>query len=249
MDAKLRMYLAELIGTFVLVFVGAATVCASQLASEPRLGVTAVALAEGCALAVLLTATFAVSPGCLNPAVPLMLWVFKRLEGIQTIVLIVMQLVGALLAGLAIRFCFADGVLRDANLGTPHLKAFVGPNTTVTIGSLLSGIGVETVFTFLVVVTIFATLLDRRAPRLGGIVVGLAQTAVILVGFRLTGGAANPARWFGTVFWELTVPAHARTVLADHTVYWVGPVLGALLGGFFYTVVILPPEKGVEHPR
>lgn len=249
MDAKLRMYLAELIGTFVLVFVGAATVCASQLASEPRLGVTAIALAEGCALAVLLTATFAVSPGCLNPAVPLMLWVFKRLEGMQTVVLIFMQLVGAVLAGLAVRYCFAVDVLRAADLGTPHLKAFVGSNNVVTIGSLLSGIGVETVCTFLVVVAIFATLLDRRAPQLGGIVVGLAQAAVILVGFRLTGGAANPARWFGTVVWQLTVPNQPGSPFADHTVYWVGPVLGALLGGFFYTAVVLPPEKGGNHPR
>src|SRR5579872_732234 len=204
MDARLRMYVAELIGTAILVFVAAATVCASSLTTEPRLGTTAIALAEGCTLAVLLTATIAVSPGCLNPAVTLMLWVFKRLEGIQTLVLIVVQLLGALLGGLAVRFCFADDVLRTASLGTPHLRAFVGKDGVVSLGSLLSGIGVETVFTFLVVVAIFATLLDRRGPRLGALGVGLAQTAVILAGFRLTGGAANPARWFGTVFWELT---------------------------------------------
>ncbi len=75
--------------------------------------------------------------------------------------------------------------------------------------------------------------------------VGLAQTAVVLFGFRLTGGAANPARWFGTVVWEMTLP-RATNALADHTVYWVGPILGALLGGFLYVFVMQPPEEEVR---
>ncbi len=86
-------------------------------------------------------------------------------------------------------------------------------------------------------------MLDRRSPPLGGLIVGLAQAAVVLFGYRLTGGAANPARWLGPVVWELTTPgATAGAVLSDHTVYWVGPILGALLGGFLYVFVLQPPE-------
>jgi len=245
MDEKLRTYLAELIGTFLLVFVGAGAVCAASLTNapaEPRLGVVAVALAEGFALAVVLSATFHVSTGCLNPAVTLALWVFKKLDNVTALVLIVMQLVGAGLAGLAVRFLFADDVGREAHLGAPHLRALLADGT-VRFESLATGIGIELVLTFLVTLTVFATLIDRRAPRLGGLGVGLAQAAAVLVGFRLTGGAANPARWFGPALWQLTLRSPPERPLADHPVYWVGPILGALLAGFFYSAVILPPEK------
>jgi MIP family channel proteins len=242
MDPKLRSYLAELVGTFALVFAGAGAVCAAALTSgAPRLGVVEIALAEGLALAVVLSATSLVSQGYLNPAVTLTLWVFKRLDGAQAAVMIVMQMLGGVLAGLAVFGLFkAD----EARLGTPHLQRFLKPDDAVTFGSLFSGIAVEVCLTFLVTVAVFATLVDRRGPRLGGVVVGLAQAAAVLFGSRLTGGAANPARWFGPAVWQLAVPAlRTRATFTDHPVYWVGPVAGALLGGAFYSLVIAPPEK------
>src|ERR1700691_1280776 len=87
MDVKLRPYLAELLGTFVVVFVGAGTICGSYRSETeaPWLNV-AVALAEGCALAVALTfSTLDGLGGCLNPAFTVMLWVCKRLSGFRTI--------------------------------------------------------------------------------------------------------------------------------------------------------------------
>lgn len=243
MDPKLRMYLAELVGTFVLVFVGAGAVCSTFLTTEPRLGVTAAALAEGCTLAVVLSATFLVSTGCLNPAITLVLWVFKRLDTVSAFVLILMQLVGASLAGLALRGLFAFDVAADSHLGAPYLRALQATEGAGRMESLVSGTGVELVLTFLLTLAVFASLIDRRGPRLGGLVVGLAQVAVILVGFRLTGGAANPARWFGPALWQLTLPNQSAAVLGDWPVYWFGPLLGALLGGFFYSAVIVPPEK------
>jgi aquaporin Z len=242
MDNRFRPYFAELLGTFVLVFVGAGTVCAGYLTTEPRLGVTAMALAEGFALAVALTAAYHVSTCCFNPAITLMHWVFKRLDGRRTVGLIAVQLLGATLAGLAVRVTFVEPVLRESRLGTPHLEAFRN-NDKVEMGSLISGVGVEAFFTFLVTLAVFATLIDRRGPRLGGVLVGLAQAAVVLFGFRLTGGAANPARWFGPALWQLTVPELAtQHPLADHAVYWAGPIVGALLGGFVYSAVFLPSE-------
>jgi MIP family channel proteins len=241
MDPKFRSYLAELVGTFALVFAGAGTVCAAGLTSAPRLGVAEIALAEGLTLAVVLSATSLVSHGYLNPAVTLTLWVFKRLEGGQAAVMIVMQMLGGVLAGLAVFGLFkAD----TSFLGTPHLQRSLKPDDTVTFGSLFSGIAVEVCLTFLVTVAVFATLVDRRGPRLGGVVVGLAQVAAVLFGYRLTGGAANPARWLGPAVWQLAVPAlRTQAPFADHTVYWVGPVVGALLAGGFYSLVIVPPEK------
>ena len=114
---------------------------------------------------------------------------------------------------------------------------------TIEISNALNAGGLlEAGFAFLLTVAVFATLIDPRGPRLGGVVVGMAQTAAVLVGFHLTGGAANPALYAGPGLWQLTLPGAVRP-LADHPVYWGGPIVGALLGGLFYTALVLPPEK------
>jgi aquaporin Z len=249
MDQKLRMYLAELIGTFVLVLVGAGTVCASQLTWTPPLDTSGIALAEGFALAVALTVTFYVSTGCLNPAVTLMLWVFRRLEGRPTVMLIVMQLLGAACAGLILRLTFSEDVLRLAHLGGPYLKGSLVSEIQLSFGSLVSGTGWELFFTFVVTLALFASLFDPRAPRLGGILPGLAQVAVVLLGFRLTGGAANPARWFGPAVWLPTLQGTSKPQLTDALIYAGGPVLGALAAAFLYHSLILPPRKRPEHRK
>ena len=96
----------------------------------------------------------------------------------------VAQVVGAILAGLAVRFLFTEDVLRRARAGAPHLnEAAFG---TTVLASVLSGIGIELVLTFLLTFAIFGTVLDSRAPRLGGLPVGLALAALVLVGYGLT---------------------------------------------------------------
>ncbi len=241
MDDRLRGFLAELIGTFVLVLFGAGAICASYLPSDDyRPEVSAVALAEGFTLAVLLTAILPLSQGWLNPALTLMLWVFKRLDGRRTVLLIASQLLGAILAGLVLRLLFADDVLREARLGTPHLKALLTASREVTLRGLLTGVAVEMVLTAVLAWSIFAALYDPRTPRLGGLLPGLAQTAIIVVGYHLTGGCANPARWLGPLVWQFTLPNWQELLpLADHLVYWVGPIVGALLGAYTYTVLLL----------
>jgi glycerol uptake facilitator-like aquaporin len=249
MDNKLRAYLAELIGTFLLVLVGAGTVCASGLTSPP-LSELAPALAEGFTLATVLTATFHVSTGCLNPAITIMLWVFKRIDTAQASWLIFMQLLGGALAGLVLRLMFRTDVLAEMHLGAPYLKAFNPENAPLEAQQLLSGTAFEMLLGSLVALAAFATLFDRRAPRLGGLIVGLAQAAAVLFGYRFTGGSANPARWFGPAVWETTIQGAARPHwLAESVIYIGGPVLGALLAAVLYVNLILPPEKGTESLR
>jgi aquaporin TIP len=242
MDANVRAYFSELVGTFFYVFLGAGAVCCTALTAEPRLGVTAVALAEGATLAVLLSLTAPRFTGYYNPAVTIALWVFKRLEGVQMLGLIAVQVLGAGLAGLCVLQIFSPEVLRETHLGAPHLKAFVADGG-VTWRALASGVAVEALFTCLLTMVLFATLVYQRAPHFAGLGAGLAQLAIVVVGFRLTGGAANPARWFGPAIWQLTVSPTGAGVLADHPVYWVGPILGALLGGLLAATVLLPPKR------
>jgi aquaporin Z len=249
MDTKIRMCLAELIGTFILVLVGAGTVCASALTSPP-LPLTVPALAEGFTLAVVLTVTFHVSTGCLNPAITLMLWVFKRLDSAQAGLLVLMQLLGAALAGLLLRLMFQTDVLAEMHLGVPYLNAFNPQHGRLEAPQLVSGMAFELFLGCLVTLAAFATLFDRRAPRLGGLMVGLAQSAAVLFGYRFTGGSANPARWLGPAVWEATVPgATTPSWLAEIVIYAGGPILGALLAATLYVKLILPPEKGMESLR
>jgi glycerol uptake facilitator-like aquaporin len=250
MDNKLRMYLAELVGTFALVLVGAGTVCAADLTGLPSLPVTALALAEGFTLAAVLSATFYVSTGCLNPAITIMLWVFKRLDSAQTAGLVFMQLLGGVLAGLLLRLMFRTDVLVEMHLGAPYLKAFAPESGAIEVRHLLSGTALELFLTFLVTLAAFATLFDRRAPRLGGLIVGLTQAAAVLFGYRFTGGSANPARWFGPAVWEATLTGVTHpSWLAEAVIYAGGPILGALLAALLYVNLILPPEKGTESLR
>jgi glycerol uptake facilitator-like aquaporin len=251
MERKVRAYLTELIGTFCLVFLTSAAVCIApmaQLSGWPPFTRWELALADGCALGVLLTITAANSEGCLNPAITLMLWVCRRMDGWQTLALILLQLAGAVLAGLALRFVFPESALIQSRLGTPHVAdALLGDGRMITWTGLLAGIAVEALMTFVLTLVIFYTLLDKRDGRLGGLYAGLTQIVLTLASFDLTGAAANPARWFGPALWQLTLaPLKASEPFADNTVYWVGPILGALLAGLLYTTVIGPPGKRTE---
>jgi aquaporin Z len=250
MERRVRVWVTELVGTFCLVFLTGGVACAAPLALKsdwPRFTMWEFALANGCALAVLLTLTTGISEGCLNPAVTLMLWVCKRLDGLQTVSLILVQLAGSVLAGLALRFAFPEAALRQSRLGTPHLgEVLLTEGNVPSWGGLFSGIAVEALLTFVLTLVIFYTLLDKRTARLGGLFAGLTQVVLTLAAFDLTGAAANPARWLGPAVWQMTVDSKSAAPFADNTVYWVGPILGALLAGLLYTTVIGPPSKPTE---
>jgi glycerol uptake facilitator-like aquaporin len=85
------------------------------------------------------------------------------------------------------------------------------------------------VLTVVLVLAVFGTAIDMRAPKLGGMAIGLAVAADILMGGPLTGAAMNPARWFG--------PAVAAGAFEDWYVWWVGPLLGAIVAAVLYRYV------------
>ena len=92
----------------------------------------------------------------------------------------------------------------------PALAAGVSPAT---------GIALEAIMTVVLLLAVFGTAVDPRGPRIGGLAIGLAIAADILVGGPVTGAAMNPARWFG--------PAVASGFFDNALVWIVGPLLGA----------------------
>jgi glycerol uptake facilitator protein len=253
-DKNLRSYMAELIGTFAVVFVSAGAVIATRLGGLEPWSVT-IALAAGLIYAGALAATLNVSGGYLNPALTVMLWVFRRVDGPKAVGLVFVQLLGATLAGLALRLVFPsqEDVLVATQMGAPHLNldAFNVTNDTRLV-AMLKGIGVELVLTFVLAFAVFALVFDPRSSRWGGpwavrltaLWLGLIVIAATLLGARLTGAAMNPARWFGPTMTEFTLPAlQDRQPFADHAIYWIGPIAGALLAGWVYSSLVLPQEE------
>jgi glycerol uptake facilitator-like aquaporin len=252
-----RAYIAEFAGTFAWVFISAAAILADSVApivGAPALGPVGTALVVGLSYAGLLAATVPLSGGFLNPAVTLALWVFHRLDTGRAVTLATVQFAGAAVGGLAVRGLLSlrpDAVVA-ARLGTPHLNLDAFGVNRVGPAVLIQGMGIEAVLTFALAFVILAVYFDPRTNRLlsgfarrwANVAVGLLLTAEVLAAGHLTGGATNPARWFGTVIWELTIPElDARRPLADHAVYWVGPTIGALIAGIVYHYLILPPKR------
>jgi glycerol uptake facilitator-like aquaporin len=268
MERNLRPYLVELIGTFAVVFLSAGAVCVNDLAAiawqperpaenpvivQPEPGLIGIALAYGIAYATALAIVLPWSDGYLNPAMPLALWVFKRIDTFRAFALIGVQLLGAAVAGGALRliFSFREDILTTARLGTPHVNLRMFERGGVTAKMLLSGIGMELVLSFLLAFALYALFIDPRAERWRAagrqrwacIWIGLLVVALTLVGYLLTGAALNPARWFGTVIWENSIPSlHAQQPFQDHVVYWFGPITGALIAALLYSLLLPEAE-------
>jgi glycerol uptake facilitator-like aquaporin len=89
-------------------------------------------------------------------------------------------------------------------------------------------------------VAVFGTAIDPRGPKVGGLAIGLAVGADILMGGPLTGAAMNPARWLG--------PA-AVTGVWDNSFVWVlGPLIGAAIAALAYRIFFLPEADVYRTP-
>ncbi|HKB06919.1 MAG TPA: aquaporin [Candidatus Polarisedimenticolia bacterium] len=212
-----RECVAELIGTFALCFIGAGAICTDAL-TRGQVGLIGIAMAHGLVLSVAVSSTMAISGGMLNPVVTLALKATGRIKDWNQVAqLIVAQFVGAAIAGFFLRSIYPMAVWDRVHLGTPAL----GNGTTPGMG-----IFIEAVLTFFLLLAVFGTAVDTRAPKLGGFGIGLTIAFDILMGGPMTGAAMNPARWFG--------PALASGYWTDWHVYIIGPALGGVIAGVLY---------------
>jgi MIP family channel proteins len=220
----MKAYTAEFLGTFVLCFIGAGSICADALTGG-KLGLVGIALAHGLALSVGITALGHVSGGHFNPAVTFGFLITGRLPAARAAGYVVAQLLGAFVGGLLVVAAFS-----------PEVRALVGSGVPVPGEgvSATKALWIEAVLTFLLVLAVWGTAVDARAPRIGGFGIGLTVAFDILMGGPLTGASMNPARTFG--------PALAAGVWTSHWVYWVGPLLGGGAAALLYHGLFLRAE-------
>ena len=233
----LRRGIAELVGTFALIFVGVGSIVFVGQGS----GLVGVALAHGLTIAIMASAVGHISGGHFNPAVTFGFLVTRRIAPSLAAVYWAAQLAGAVLGALALRATFPD----EANLdsGVPVL------NNTIGTGS---GLLLEAILTFFLVWVIFATAADPGGAfkSIAGLAIGLTITIDILAAGPLTGAAMNPARALG--------PELVQNIWDDFWVYIVGPAAGAAVAALAYDWLYLradrlpvvgTPESGLDEPR
>jgi aquaporin Z len=251
MDRLLRPCIAELIGVFILTFIGGGAICTDAFLTaslKPGIGLLGIAVANGVALAIAVSATMNVSGGHINPAVTTAMLFLGKIDGKRAFCYIFSQLMGGIIAGffLTVIFGFTKVVTSDVGLGTPHAAPLAGLfNREVDVQLIALATLIEMVLTFILVFAVFGTVVDPRAPKIGGFGVGLAIMIDILVGGPLTGAAMNPARYFGTALWEAGVRADFSR-LGDCYIYIVGPVLGAVLAAWIYSSWVMEPGTTAE---
>ena len=223
MPSLARRLTAEALGTFGLVFVGAAVVVVNGGFPNSGIGLLGIALAHAIVLSVMVTATMTISGGHLNPAVTLALLVGRRIDPASAATYIVVQLAAACLAASLVKLLLPPLPVRNAMLGVPVIASSV---------SLGQAIGIELILTFFLVSAVYGTAVSPDAPRVAGFGIGLVLLFDILVGGPLTGAAMNPARAFG--------PALVANQWLGHLVYWIGPVAGGILAALLWEYVLLP---------
>lgn len=229
----LKAGLAEFIGTFALIFIGVLAISGASIVGAPD-GITnlaSIALAHGLTIAVMVAALGAVSGGHFNPAVTFGFVTTGRMNLTTGVVYWIAQLLGASVAGFLLTGLF--GAVPVA-AGTPDLGGSV---------STSAGIIIEAITTFFLVAVIFGTAVDDRAPKsVYPLAIGLTVALDIMATGPLTGAAMNPARTFG--------PALASGHWSNHIVYWIGPLIGGMLGAMVQHFVLMhraPSSAVSEH--
>jgi len=214
-------YVAELLGTFALVFAGPGA-SAVDAATGGAVGTVGVGMSFGLIVMAMIFAIGHISGCHINPAITLAMLAVRRITPARAAGYIAAQLVGAVLAGLAI--VAIVGSAGDAGATTPH------------IGGTDAALWSELILTFFLSFVVFSVATDSRAQdemaavAIGGYV-GFAATGWGPV----AGASMNPARSFG--------PAVAASVWDAHWVYWVGPIAGAVVAALVYEFLREPGAR------
>ncbi len=225
----IQRYAAEFIGTFWLVLGGCGSAVLAAAYPEVGIGLLGVSLAFGLTV---LTMAFAIGhiSGChLNPAVSVGLWIGGRFEGRDLLPYVVAQVLGAIAAA---------GVLFVVASGQPGFAidpAAAGAFATNGFGthspggySLVSALVIEVVLTAVFLFVILGAT-DSRAPdNLAPIAIGLCLTLIHLISIPVTNTSVNPARSTGMAVFV------GGMAVQQLWLFWVAPVVGALLGALSY---------------
>lgn len=227
----MQKYLAELVGTFILVWIGPGAAVVAGLLGVKGLGdVMAIGIAFAIAVAAAIYTVGKISGCHINPAVTIALAVTKRFPWGSVIPYIVAQLLGAVIASLLFVACLGPQAAATYNLGGTFLNDAAGV-------TLIMGLIGEAIGTFFLMITIMGVAVDERAPAgWAGLIIGLIVGGVIITLGPMTGSSINPARTFGPYIGNLIFGGRCPW---DQfiVVYVIGPIVGAVIAAFVYDYI------------
>lgn len=221
--------LAEVIGTFTLVFIG----CGAAVIAGEHIGFTGISFAFGLALISMAYGIGSISGCHINPAVSLGMLVAGRMSVAEFITYVISQVVGAVIAAGALYYIVSGSAGEGGvtNLGQNGW----GPGYIDEHG-LQAAIAFELIATFLFVLMILGSTTPRAPAAVAGLAIGLALVAIHLIGIPITGTSVNPARSFGPA---LLVGGQAMQQL---WVFIAMPLIGGLVAGIVHRVLITEEE-------
>ena len=219
-----KVFVAEFIGTFALVFIGAGAAVVGVG------GLLGVALAHGLVVTVFAYTYGHISGSHVNPAVTFGLALNNTIKWAEAVFYWIAQFAGAIIAAYVLKIIIGSGIQAANTSG-----ALTEPAPFVAMS-------VETILTFFLVNTILHGAVAGKAGAFGGLAIGLTLVFAILAGGPMTGASLNPARTFG--------PALVSGSFTDpmiYLIYFVGPLIGAALAvGVFKFLnreeMVLPPQ-------
>jgi len=228
----IRPLLVELIGTALFVLIGLWGACSNG-------GVLAAALSFGLALAVLAASFGHISGVHFNPSVTLGVLIAGEMQPVMAILYVVMQLLGGIAAAGLLRCLLTTYTYAGCKGGATLLTTYAAVNRTVDnrvvyytadYVTFWQGILIEAIVTFVLVTVILMVALDTKSKTgLAPLLIGFTLAVNILAIGAYTGGSLNPARSLG--------PAIFSNEWEYHYVYWIGPLVGAIVAGFLYRTV------------
>jgi aquaporin Z len=221
----LTKYLAELLGTMVLVLIG----CGSAVIAGGYLGVgyayVAIAFAFGLAVLAMVYAIGGISGCHINPAISISMWVAGKLSGKDTVFYVVFQIVGAIIGA---------GILYGIAVGNPSfsIASGLGQNgygaESLANYSLTSALIAEIVLTFIFVLVVHGSTHERAPKGFAGISIGLTLVMIHIVAIPIDGTSVNPARSLGPALFAGT------TALSQVWLFIVAPIIGGILAALVW---------------
>lgn len=220
-----KRYLAELIGTMVLVLMG----CGSAVIAGQYIGYEGIAFAFGLAVVAMVYAIGGVSGCHINPAISISMLIAGKISVKDTVLYVVFQCIGAVV-GAGILYGIVAGTSSAAitNLGQN------GFGSASPAGySLVSALIAEIVFTFIFVLVVHGSTHERVPKGFAGLAIGLTLVLVHLVGIPIDGTSVNPARSLGPAVF---VGFANGTALSQLWLFWVAPIIGGILAAVVWKV-------------
>jgi aquaporin Z len=212
-----KKYVAELVGTFVLVFMG----CGSVTLAGKYIGFIGISFAFGLSLLAMVYAIGNISGCHINPAVSISMLASGKMKSKDAVIYVVMQCLGAVIAAT---------VLYTVALGNPGYSLAMnglGQNGYGAASpggfSMVSGFVAEVVLTFIFLLVIYGSTSEAVPKGFAGIPIGLSLVLIHLVGIPITGTSVNPARSLGPAV------IVGGIALSQLWLFWVAPIIGGLL--------------------